>query len=196
MSGYTAYLISGVTVPESSPPPPDDRSRFMNHVTAATASAQASAIPATRSGPSKVRRRGGAVADVDSEELDAVVAEVPADSRGVPVLKVGALAVGDDDDEAVALGLGGEDRLRIFERVADARAAHRLGHRLGIEERRGVRDGREVLGQRHPADDLEPEDRQPEGIAFTPNGDLLISNEAAGEQATLVKIKKSSGRTP
>ena len=31
--------------------------------------------------------------------------------------------------------------------------------------------------------------RQPEGIAFLPNGDLLISNEAAGKEATLVLLK-------
>ncbi|MEO6916253.1 MAG: SdiA-regulated domain-containing protein [Chitinophagaceae bacterium] len=30
--------------------------------------------------------------------------------------------------------------------------------------------------------------RQPEGLTFLPNGDMYISNEAAGEQATLVKI--------
>ena len=35
--------------------------------------------------------------------------------------------------------------------------------------------------------------RQPEGIAFLPNGDMLISNEAAGKVATLVLLRRKHG---
>jgi hypothetical protein len=35
--------------------------------------------------------------------------------------------------------------------------------------------------------------RQPEGIAFLPNGDMLISNEAAGKVATIVLLRRKHG---
>jgi len=39
--------------------------------------------------------------------------------------------------------------------------------------------------------------RQPEGLAFLPNGDMLISNEAAGKQASLVLVRrKPDGSNP
>jgi hypothetical protein len=109
-----------------------------------------------------------------AKTMTPLLLEVGDDGHVLGRLDVRALAVGDQDDHAVADGPLGEMGRGAGQGVADEGAAPELvGEDVGRDERTREHDGLGVQRQGHPMDEVPGEDRQAESVALAVVQELL-----------------------